>query len=155
MSKCSNHMSKIRFEIKDAKDLGYEQESGKVVHIYVDDQNLLDLVHNFQKSLGGDRERHEGTDPWWLYHRLKERESMYIFGCAGCLEPGCSPVDIEIEETSNSIKWINFRFPYWWDDKDKAGPHKFPDFEFEKEQYNTELEKLKKTADEQEARWNK
>ncbi len=141
-------MNNLKFKINNLKDLGYKDEPGKAVHIYIDDKNLLHLIHFFEKRFNREKESYEGTDPWWLYHRLKEKNMVYVFGCAGCLEPGCWPIEIDIEETPLSVVWKNFRNPYHSHKNNASGREfwdysEFLSFEFSKDEYNLEIEKLR------------
>jgi hypothetical protein len=144
-------MNTIEFNIRKPLDTKYNQNT-RVVDIYVDDRSLLDLVTEFEKRFPGkppgvNGSNYDGTRPDWLLGRLKAKSMAYVLGCI-CLEPGCWPIQVDIDETPSSVIWRNFRNPYH---SHKDNPKRsreywdysaFPTFEFSKEEYARELAKL-------------
>jgi len=114
------------------------------VDIFINGENLLPRIHEFEKSVGCNR-RHK---PLWakdLYESLYEdykTDSVPIYGCT-CGDIDCSAIYISVEVGAEIVTWKNFILP----DENLRGEiiykRRFGEFVFDKAQYFREVEKLK------------
>lgn len=126
----------------------------KVVEIYIDGKRLLDTIRKIEvpyakeeghPDLAGD---YGHVSPSELYSDLSTATDensysyelgVYLFCCAGCGEPGCWSVTLQVKEDEESVYWYNFE-------------HEHRDWEynltyrFEKNAYAQALHKLKNMA---------
>jgi len=150
-------MDTIRLEIGRAKD-----EPRTAVDISINGRNLLDIVREvelpFRRTEGGGRELaadYDGLPPEYVFlpsRHLLDRPSgilqsqspgrvvIYIHTCG---EPGCWPLEVQIELHEDEVVWKNFVQPHrsrpdaqvevW--DYGALGP-----FVFDRRQYEAELD---------------
>jgi len=128
-----------------------------LVDILIDKQNIIELLKQYELPFA----RKEGSpniaggylglSAKSLYHQLTRDVSKgwpkgdrCILTCNDCLEDGCWPMFLTVEETENEIIWKDFQQPhrgkhskvYW--DYSKFGP-----FVFDKTEYEKKLPELK------------
>jgi len=143
----ADEMDKLDFKVESKAAGPYENG----VNIFINGKNLIDLLKEYELPFA-QKESHEniagaysGVGSHDLLDRIcKSGEHVTIFTCGSCGEDGCWPMVIAIIEEGNSIRWKNFRQPHrgknskasFWDYS------KFPEFVFEKNDYNNALKKL-------------
>ena len=95
----------------------------KAVEIYIDGKKLLDRIREIEEpfaasegmpDLAGD---YGHLPPEWLYHDLKnavrengapDRHGVELYCCAGCGDPGCWSVCVNVKEDDRFVYWYDF-----------------------------------------------
>lgn len=147
-------MDKLEFKITDKV---VEDRAIPSVDIFINDKNLIGLLKEYELPFAT-KEGHPdiaggyaGMTPedfiyWFTVADWPGGNEHAIFTCSGCGEVGCWPMVITESKDNGIVKWSGFH-------QQHRGPESkashwdysnFPSFEFSKENYNTELAKLRK-----------
>ncbi len=141
-------------------EFGFEAGPSTVVSIFINDKNLIDIVKEIELpfatkegslQIAGDYSGLYAFQLWDEMLKVRRPRSEFppeVLGCT-CGSPGCWPLSLKITEKDNEIVWSDFDNPYRTDlinpdqnwDYSKLGP-----FCFDKEQYETEMKKLRQWA---------
>ena len=125
-------------------EYGADDYSSSAVDIFINGENLLPRIHEFEKSVGCNG----GHAPLWtkeLYKNLSEdckKDSVAIYGC-GCGFTDCSAIYISVEVGADTVTWKDFILPDENLSDEIIYQRRFGEFVFDKAQYFSEVEKLK------------
>jgi hypothetical protein len=143
-------MEKVN-EIEFRKSKSHNTKSD-VIHIYIDNRNLIEILKEyeikFDKKIAG---AYEGMDSVTLFENLTGKgfsnsadESRFDILDCECEEYGCWTFSITTKDEDNFTIWETFEQTHrssessdFWDYTD------FGIFNFDKKQYQNEIEKLK------------
>lgn len=149
-------MDKLEFKIEQK-----ESDDRKIpaVNIFINGKNLIEMLKEYELPFatkegspdiaGGYAGMYPKDFLYWYLTAAWLGDGVHsILTCAGCGEVGCWPMMVTVTEDNDKVKWSNFHQPHrgpeskasFWDFSN------FPSFEFSKENYQTELNKLKQIA---------
>lgn len=147
-------MDKLEFKIEEKESHGRKIPAA---NIFINGKDLIEMIKEYELPFAI-KEGHPdiaggyaGMYPkdflfWYLDATWPEDGRRSILTCSGCGEVGCWPMMVSVTEDNNTIKWSDFHQPHrgpeskasFWDFSN------FPTFEFSKENYQDEINKLKK-----------
>lgn len=136
-------MDTIRFEIY--KRLDEECGNEIRVSIMINGLDLRDMIHDIEfQAANGDEERRDWYGdlcPRELKEELDEYRTPTVLGCT-CGVKDCGPLTVLVTELKKRVIWSGFRH---------SPKRRYPvdyselEFEFDKEQYNSEVERLNRS----------
>ncbi|MBR0261932.1 MAG: hypothetical protein IJQ85_09095 [Selenomonadaceae bacterium] len=124
-------------------EYGADGYSSSAVDIFINDENLLPRIHEFEHSVGCNG----GHAPIWIkefYENLSEgykKNSIPIYGCV-CGVTDCCAIYITVEVSDKTVTWKNFILPDEYLFNKIIYQRRFGEFFFDKAQYFREVEKL-------------
>lgn len=146
-------MDILEFKIEEKESDG---EKIPAVNIFINDKSLIEMLKEYELPFAT-KEGHPdiaggyaGMTPddflyWYLSADWPGDGIHSILTCSGCGEVGCWPMMVSVTDKGDSIIWEKFHQPHrgpeskasFWDFSN------FPTFEFRKDNYESEINKLK------------
>lgn len=123
---------------------GADNDSSPAVNIFINGEDLLPRIHEFEKSVGCNG-GHAPILVEELYDSLSEdykTDSVPIYGC-GCGFTDCCAIYLTVEVGEKTVTWKNFILPDEYLRDKIIYPRRFGEFVFDKAQYFREIHKLK------------
>lgn len=142
-------------EFKIDQEVRYGNEI-PVVSVFINGENLVEQIKKYELpfaikeghlAIAGSYSAMYVKDfLHWHYSDWPGNNQHVILTCADCGEVGCWPLLVSVTETENSVMWNNFGQPHrgknstasFWDYST------FPTYNFSKENYQSEMNKLEK-----------
>lgn len=111
------------------------------VEIFINGEDFMERVSSFERAVCGKAQGHAPLTPYELYRELHEyykEDSVFIYGCVcGCRV--CCPFYAAIHVAGDTVVWHDFEVDFYEPENlVPLGP-----FVFDKEQYFTEVDKLR------------
>ncbi|MDR1731768.1 MAG: hypothetical protein LBR61_06690 [Synergistaceae bacterium] len=158
-----SHINTIRFETfkmgpyEDPDDVILSREA-IFVKTFIDNRTILEIVNEYEAHFFTVKKK---PNLRYGYQFVKElyrycvdvnfHSDIGLLICGGCLEEGCWPMYCSMKETENTVVWSDFCNPHLsgeFGGKPDVDYSRLGPFEFEKDQFWSEVEKLRESAEE-------